>query len=380
LLYAGTELGIYISWNGGKTWQPFQLNLPVTPITDLMVHDGNLLVSTAGRAFWILDDLSVLEQYHPHRKDKIKIYKPAPAVYGSWGSPLNGNSAKFKGTSPFSGVNPANGVVFYYELPKIADSITVTLQIRNDKGTLIRSFSSIKDTAYKKRAGGPPPTPTLSKKEGLNRFVWDMRYPIMPGIPNVYFGGSFKGHMASPGSYQAQLKVGDNILTSNVLIKKNPLYGIKESQYKTYDTFMRSLEQPLTAMYHKISVLKKAQDQIKKIILILKKKKGHEALIKAGKSLIAQLVAWDGAMVQRKVKAYDDVEAFPSMFTAQYKFLINQTESSLPRINKSSIDRKAVLDLRWEKLNASADKLINSAIPEFNKQLWQAGIGAIKIE
>ncbi len=380
LLYAGTELGMYISWNGGKTWQSFQLNLPITTITDLMVHDGNLLVATAGRAFWILDDLTVLEQYHPHHKEKIKIYKPAPAIYGSWGSPLNVNSDKFKGTYPLAGVNPTDGVVFYYELPKMTDSIAVTLQIRNDKGTLIRSFSSIKDTAYKKWDGGPPPTPTMSKKEGLNRLVWDMRYPIMPGIPNVYYNGSFKGHMASPGTYEAQLKVGNNILTTNVLIKKNPLYGIKETQYKTYDAFMRGLEQPLTGMYHKISLLKKAQGQIKKIILILKKKKGHEVLIKAGNTLIAQLMAWDEAMVQRKRKAYDDVEGFPGKFTSQYKFLINQTESSIPNINKSSIDRKAVLDLRWEKLNARANKLINSAIPEFNKQLWEAGIGAIKME
>jgi len=380
LLYAGTETGMYISWNGGTSWQAFQLNLPITPITDLMVHNGNLLVATAGRAFWILDDLSVLEQYQPHHKEKIKIYKPEAAIYGSWGSPLNGNSHKFKGKNPFSGVNPANGIVLYYELPKIADSIVVTLQIRNDKGTLIRSFSSVKDTTYKKWDGGPPPKPSLSKKEGLNRFVWDMRYPIMPGIPNVYFGGSFKGHMAAPGAYKVQLKVGDNVLTTNVLIVINPLFETKKGQYKTYDVFMRELEQPLTAMYQKISTLKKAQNQIKKVILILKKKKGQEVLIKDGHALIAQLVAWDEAMVERKSKAYDDVENFPGKFTAQYKFLINQTESGIPRVNKSSIDRKAVLDIRWEKLNTRANKLINSAIPAFNKQLWQAGIGAIKME
>jgi len=379
LLYAGTETGIYISFNGGKMWQPLQLNLPVTPITDLMVHKGNLIVATSGRSFWILDDLSVLEQYKPQNKT-IKLYKPKPAIYGSWRSPLNGNNPKFKGTNPFSGVNPANGVVIYYNLPKLADSTKVTLQIKNDKGVLIRSFSSIKDKSFKKWDGGPAPTPTLSKKESLNRFVWDMRYPTMPGIKNVYVEASFNGHKAPPGKYIAQLKVGNKILSTNVTILKNPLYKTEKGQFKTYDAFMTAMEKNLTDMHHKVNRLKKIQDQVKNIILLLKKAKGHEALVKDGNNLLKQLITWDEAMVQRKSKAYDDVENFPNKFTTEYLFLINQTESSIPRVNKSSIDRKAVLDLRWEKLNSTAKALLSTAIPKFNKQLWQAGVGAIKME
>ncbi|NNG10680.1 MAG: glycosyl hydrolase, partial [Arenibacter sp.] len=140
LLYAGTEKGVYISWNGGKSWEAFQLNLPKTPITDLKVHKGNLIVATSGRSFWILDDLKALVQYQDS-KNEVAILSPADAMNGTWYSPLSGNTDKFKGTHPYNGVNPANGMVIYYQLPKLSDSTHISLDILNSNGKLVRSFS-----------------------------------------------------------------------------------------------------------------------------------------------------------------------------------------------------------------------------------------------
>ncbi len=379
LLFAGTEAGLYVSWNGGKSWHPFQLNLPVTPITDLMIHKGNLIVATAGRAFWILDDLTLLEQYHPGGKKELKLYTPAPAVYGSWGSPLTRHADKFKGTMAFYGVNPANGIVFYYNLPKPADSVMVTLQIKNSRGAVIRTFTSVKDSAFKKWDGGPPKPQVLTKNAGLNRMVWDMRYPVMPGIKKVYFEGSFRGHMAAPGNYTAILKVGNTVLKTTVTIKENPLFDIPESQYQAYDTLLADMESKFRVMVQKVNTLKKIQDRIRKIIPVLKKK-GDKNLLEKGESLLSELKSWDNAMIQRKRVAYDDVEAFPGKFLSHYKFLINQTQSSLPRVNQSSVERKAVLDSQWEKLKTRAIELEQSTIPEFNRQLCRAGIGALAAE
>ncbi len=377
LLYAGTETGVYVSFNGGKKWEPIQLNLPVTPITDLMVHKGNLIVATSGRSFWILDDLSVLEQYKKS-KESVKIYKPNNTVYGFWGSPLSGNSTHFKGTNPFAGVNPANGVVFYYELPKLESAVNLTLEIRDAKNKLIRTFRSQKDKSYKRWAGGPPPNPTLSKKEGLNRFVWDMRYPIMPGIANVYYEANFKGHRVAPGDYKFILKIGDKVLTTSARIVKNPLYEVSNGQFEKYDTFMSDMETNLTDMHQKVNRLKKAQNQLATVLKSLNKD-NNASLIKLGKALLSQLKSWDETMVQRKSKAYDDVENFPNKFTAEYIFLINQTESAIPRVNQASMDRKKELDTRWQKLRLKAETFIKTAIPNYNKMLWEAGIGAIKI-
>ena len=379
LLYAGTETGIYISWNGGLLWEPFQLNLPITPITDLKVHKGDLVVATSGRSFWILDDLAILSQYK-RTNESIKIYKPEPALNGFWGSPLSGNSDKFKGSSSFNGINPANGVVLYYELPKLIDSVEVTLEIKSSNNEIINTMSSIKDKSYKKWDGGPPAAAVLSKKEGLNRFVWNMSYPIMPGVPNVYIEANYRGHKAPPGNYSIQLKVGNKVVSTNAIINENPQYKTADGQYKIYDVFMKTMEQSLTEMHQKVNTLYKAQHQIKDIVKSLKKKPDNDDLVKVGKELINQLVKWDEDMIQRLSKAYDDVENYPNKFTAEYMFLINMTESSIQRVNQSSRNRKKELDTQWKVLNNRANVLIDSAIPKYNKQLWDSGLGAIKMD
>ena len=377
LLYAGTEKGIYISWDGGKSWESFQLNLPITPITDLMIHKGDLLVATSGRSFWILDDLGLLTQYKSGR-NKVKLYKPEDVVYGSWRSPLNGNSKTFKGTSTFSGINPANGVVIYYELPKLEKIDTISLIIKNKNGEVIRTISSVKDTTYKKYDGGPPPAPILSKNKGLNRFVWDMRHSIMPGIKDVYLEANYRGHKVNPGAYTIELKVRNEQLSTTAIINENPTYKTAPEQYEFYDSFMKTMESSLTEMHQKIDLLKSSQEQIKEIITILESR-NNKSLLKQGNDLLKKLKTWDEEMIQRKSKAYDDVENFPNKFTAEYLFLINQTESQIPRVNQSSKDRKEELDKQWKILEARADNFIRSAIPNYNKMLWEAGIGAIRV-
>ncbi len=375
LLYAGTEKGVYISWNGGKNWESFQLNLPKTPITDLKVHNDNLIVATSGRSFWILDDLTALSQYTPSKKG-VKILKPSAAYNGSWGSPLSGNSEEFNGTDAFDGINPANGMVIYYELPKMSDSTSISLEIHDAQGNLVRSISSEKDPKYvKNNGGGPPPAPILSKKEGLNRFVWDMKHPIMTGIPNVYIEANFRGHMVSPGDYTLTLKTSKETEETTGTIMEIPTYKTSPGQYETYNTLMSAMEENVSDMHQKVNLLYTVQQQLKDIVSVLK----ASPVKTKGENLIAQLQTWDGEMVQRKSQAYDDVENFPNKFTAEYLFLINQTSSDIPRVNQSSVDRKKELDAQWEKLNQRAVKFIETDIPAYNKELWNAGIGAIRI-
>ncbi|WP_430428394.1 glycosyl hydrolase [Maribacter litoralis] len=375
LLYAGTEKGLYASWNGGKSWEPFQLNLPNTPITDLKVHQGDLVVATSGRSFWILDDIIALSQYQPSKKG-LQILKPKDAYNGFWGSPLSGNSSSFTGSDAFNGINPANGVVLYYELPKLADSASITLEISDANGKLIRTITSEKDPTYKPHnGGGAPPAPVLSKEEGLNRFVWDMKYPIMPGVPDVYIEAGFSGHKVSPGTYTFTLKVDGQTVSTTGVIKEVPTYETKPGQYEEFDAFMTDAEAELTEMHNMVNLLYKAQQDLAEV---LKKVTDVEAKSK-GEKLLADLKAWDADMVQRKSQAYDDVENFPNKFTAEYLFMINQTNSSIARLNKSNKDRKAELDKKWETLKAKGNQLKNSEIPAYNKTLWDAGVGAIRL-
>ncbi len=322
-----------------------------------------------------LDDLDALSQYQPTQKG-LKILEPKPAYAGSWGSPLNRNSEKFKGTAPFEGVNPANGLVIYYELPKLKDSTELSMEIRDQKGVLIRTISSEKDPDYKPHnGGGPSPEPLLSKEEGLNRFVWDMGHATMPGIPGAYIEAGFGGHKAIPGTYDIQLKVGGETVTTKGEIKPVPTYETSPGQYEEYDALMSEMEQKVTQMHNMVNTLYDVQKDLKEVL----KEIDDSGLKKDGQKLLEKMMAWDEDMIQRKSEAYDDVENFPNKFTAEYLFLINQTNSSIPRVNKSNLERKKELDQQWTSLKSRADELMNNDIPSFNKKLWDSGIGALRI-
>ncbi|MDW3196048.1 MAG: glycosyl hydrolase [Cytophagales bacterium] len=373
LLYAGTELGLYVSFNDGKQWQPLQLNLPVTPITDLLVKEGDLVVATSGRSFWILDDLSLIRQFDASSK-ATKLFTPQDAILANWGSPMDGNRSD--GTDRFEGINPASGVVFYYQLGEVAEEEEVTLTINDNAGNEVRVLSSKSDPDYRRYAGGPPSEPTIGARKGMNRFVWDMRYANMPGVPTAYIEGSYRRHRVIPGTYSATLKAGavEQKVTFKVL--EHPLYDVSEATYQEYHESMSEMEDNLTAMHNMINDLKKKQDQIAAVVADLGADK--KALKDEGQALIDQLKAWDEDMVQRKSKAYDDVENYENKFTANYIFLINQTASAIPRVTQASKDRRAELEQIWAPLKERGEKLQNESVPAYNQALWKAGIGAIK--
>ncbi len=379
LLFAGTETGLYVSFNGGMQWQRLQLNLPVTPITDLLIHKDNLIVATMGRALWILDDLHVLRQFQPEDV-RGKLYQPADAIPGNWRSVLNDPPEDFEGTSPFSGVNPVNGVTIHYFLPdKLPDSVHLTLTVSDEEGIVIRTFSSKADGAFQSYDGGPPAEPVLTRRKGLNRFVWDMRHATMPGITGAYIEGSYRGHKVIPGNYTVQLSYADKIWKTTVQVKDNPLYNISNEQYREYDAFMRMVEAELTDMHKKTNALYKAQQQLSELLTELQRNEKYAPLAEEAKNLLQKMRAWDEDMVQRKSKAYDDVENFPNKFTANFLFLINQTESDIPRVNQPSRQRYAELHAMWEKLKHRYESLANTELSAFNRKLAEAGVGAIRL-
>jgi len=380
LLYAGTELGIFISFDDGKNWETFQRNLPISPVTDLNVHRNDLVVATSGRSFWILDNLSLIAQYDKDNSE-ARFYRPEPLYYGNWGSALNGNSNNFDGMQDFEGVNPANGVELYYYLPEVPEGSELTMVVTDLDGNVINTYSSKKDPDYKAHnGGGAPPAPTLSYKKGLNRFVWDMRHPIVPGVPGVYIEADFRGHRVMPGKYRVTIDYNGQKLSQEAVIKQNPTYNISDKTGMEFDRFMSELEKNITLMHQKVNSLRKARMDIAALLKDLRKKEGNEALVTQGETLLGSLDNWDEEMVQRRSQAYDDVENFENKFTAEYLFLMNQTSSSLPRVNQPNKARKAELDQQWSGLKAAADKLIRQQLPAFNQQLWEAGYGAIRLE
>jgi photosystem II stability/assembly factor-like uncharacterized protein len=375
LLFAGTELGVFVSWNGGRDWSPFQLNLPITPITDLRVHKGNLIAATSGRSFWILDDLSLIRQF---KKDPaFAIYRPDSAYLVNGSSELDGSNEEFTGANTFRGVNPSTGVVIYYQLPELKKTDEITLEIKDAAGNVVRSFSSKADEKFRRYDSGPRPNPLLTKTKGLNRFVWDMRYPTMPGIPDVRIEGSWAAHKAPPGKYRIELKMADHGVTTEAEILANPLYPTDASTYTEYHQTILGMENELSTMHRMVNSLYEKQKQLESLLSSLPAGDKFSVLKKDGEVLLKKMKSWDEDMVQRKSKAYDDVENFPNKFTANYLFLINQTESDIPRVNQPSRDRMNELNGQWSQLKARANEILERDIPALNKRLWDAGLGAI---
>ena len=382
LLLAGTETGIYLSTDAGQSWQPFQLNLPMTPVLDLLVRHNDIIVATSGRSFWILDDLGLVRQLsvepiEPAGQNPIRLYAPEPAVLSNHGSQLNGDIRSFDGQNSLTGVNPANGIVVYYELPELGDDEEIQLEIHDQQGQLVNKYSSAKDESFERYAGGPPASPVVDKRPGLNRFVWDMRYATMPGIPKAYIEGSYRGHKAIPGTYQLTLRYGDHELRAECEILANPLYDVSQSDYTEFHEFMSGMELTLTNMHEKTNRLYQVQLQLKKLLSTLADDEKFKSLHESGMALIAKLEAWDQEMVQRLSKAYDDVENHPNKFTAEYLFLINQTESALPSVTRASRRRRDELDAQWKELELRVEKFFDKEIPEFNQLLWKNQIGAL---
>lgn len=376
LLFAGTESGIYISWNGGKNWQAFQLNLPLTPITDLKIHQGNLIAATSGRSFWILDDLSLLRQFKKEN-DLFGIYQPSAVYTVTGGSELDESNPDFDGTHPYRGVNPSTGLVLYYQLPDPKSNTDIYLEIKDEAGNFVRSFSSKPDSTYKKYDGGPQAESLLSANKGLNRFVWNLLYPTMPGVTGAYIESNYKGHKAIPGKYTISIKMGSQRANTTAEILPNPLYPTTPAVYKAWHEFIYAAEKELTTMHQMVNTLQAKRLQLATAIADLPEEASYNELRSEATELVKKLKAWDEDMIQRKSTAYDDVENFPNKFTANYMFALNHIQSDIPILSQPSVARINELNAEWKTLKARGKALHDVEIPTINKLFWEAGIGAI---
>ena len=307
----------------------------------------------------------------------FSIYRPSDAYLVNGSSELDDTSEEFTGANRYRGVNPSTGVVIYYQLPEMKKEDQISLEIKDADGNLVRTFSSKADEKYKKYDGAPKADPLLPKAKGLNRFVWDMRYATMPGVPNVYMESSYAGHKAPPGKYSITVKTGNQTISTEAEILANPLYPTDAATYKEYHSTMWGMENELASMHRMVNDLYDKQKQLEALLSSLPASEKFAAVKKDGEALLKKMKTWDEDMVQRKSKAYDDVENFPNKFTANYLFLINATESDVPRVNLPSLDRMKELNAQWATLKARANEILDRDIPALNKKMWDAGLGAI---
>ena len=203
-----------------------------------------------------------------------------------------------------------------------------------------------------------------------------MRYQTMTGVPDVYIESSFQGHKAIPGKYTVTLTYNDKRLSTTAEILANPLYATTVATYKEYDITMTGMEKELIAMHRMVNTMNEKRLQLESLLKTWNDNT-NETLRKDADSLARKMKVWDGDMVQRKAKVYDDADNFSAKFTANYLFLINQTESEIPRVNQPSIDRMNELNAQWALLKSRATSILEKDIPALNKRFFEAGVGPI---
>ncbi|MPR36995.1 WD40/YVTN/BNR-like repeat-containing protein [Salmonirosea aquatica] len=384
LLYAGTETGLYISYNGGKVWYPFQLNLPVTPITDLKLHQNDLIAATMGRSIWILDDLAPLRQYREAMgEDSLWLYTPEDAYRVSGRSTLD--KVKDEEDSPGTiesslvGENPATGVVIYYQLPLQPDtSSALKLEILDAQGKLIREFSSKKDETFEKYPGGPSADDLLLTKGGMNRFVWDMRAKTLPGVPKVFIEGSYDGHKVAPGRFTARLTYTGQVKSATFNILPDPRIKATDAEYQEQQRVLTSVEDKVKEIHKSVLDMRKARKQVSDLADLLKEKSALKSVADSAKILVKSLKGWEEKLVQNKSESNDDVINFLNMLSADYIFVRGELDSNVPGITNGQTQRLAELDAQWATLDAEKQVLLGK-IAAFNILCREKGIEKITL-
>lgn len=373
LLYAGTETGFYISYDAGGHWQSLQLNLPVTPITDLMLHKGNLIAATMGRAFWILDDLDMLR--HADRAEMaaaragVQLYTPQDAYRVSGYSALD-NVQKEEEDRPsagMAGTNPATGVVIYYQLPDNRDSTKrLSLEVLDAAGKLVRVYSSKEDSSFIGFPGGPGPEPVLPERAGLNRFVWDMRYPTLPGVPSVYIEGDYDGRKVSPGRYTIKLRYDTAERTSSFAVLADPRIHASDADYAQQQEWGAKVEDGIRDIHNSVLRMRKIRNQVSGVADLVRDQPDMKEVVDSAGKITGRLRQWEDELVQNKAHSNDDIINFINKLSADYIFVKGEMNSNIPYVTEGQKARYAELDANWQTLKGQMNAMIDKEVSGFN--------------
>lgn len=375
LLYAGTETGFYFSIDGGENWLSNQFGLPITPITDLKVHHHDLIASTMGRSFWILDDIEVLRQVDLNQAESFKLFSPNDVIRVSGGSTLNevkDVDEPSTSTPSFTGTNAATGAVIYYQLPDVKDQ-ELKLDIFDSKNELVRHYSSKADEGFVSYPGGPSADDLLPMRKGLNRFVWDLRGESVKGVPTVFIEGSYDGYKVAPGTYTAKLSLNDQIQTTTIVVKPHPGINATQAEYDAQATFIKNIVDEASLIHTEVIHARKIASQLKETSNLLKQ---NQDIAQQAEKIAKALQAWEDDIVQNKAKSNDDIINFVNKITADYIFLKGDADTNIPYVTQGQKQQFETLHNQWLALKARKDNILLD-VKELNMSIQKAGIGRI---
>ncbi len=366
LLYAGTEFGMYISYDYGSNWNKFQLNLPTVPITDLTIKENDLIVATQGRGFWVIDDLSLLQQKSKSILEK-KLF-----VFGVNDSyRMEGGDNRRKHHAPLNaGINPPNGAVFNYWLKDANDSSKVSITIFDKNGTLIKTFT--KDAKKE--------NDKLEFNKGMNQFVWDMLYPPAEKLDGlILWNGNVDGPEVAPGKYKARFRYDNDSAEVSFVIKGDPNYAMTEADYDAQVGMLLQIRDKFTEVQKAIKNIREIRSQINDFTSRMDTTNNKE-IKQMADTINKQIKTIEEALYQTKSKSGQDVLNYPIRLNDKIAGLYDVAASGYNPPSKpmkeSFADLSSQADVQLNKLK----KIMTENLPALNKLINQKQLPVIGLK
>jgi photosystem II stability/assembly factor-like uncharacterized protein len=393
LLFAGTEKGMYVSFDNGAKWQPLQMNLPPSPVNDLVIKNDDLIVATHGRSFWVLDDITPLEQYSDSiAQEDVHLFTPAPA----------GHTIFRRSFFELSNVgkNPPEGAVIDYWLKtaikpeeKKKDEAeeqgavlpekpapTITLEILDASGKVIRKFPpKEEETPTSNEPYSQEHKPgKLTTDAGLNRFVWDQRYEGAAKVAHApIWGGDTRGPEAVPGRYQVRLTVLDKSYTAPLEIKADPRLNVNQADLQKQFDLLMKIRDKLSDIDNTINQIRDLRSQIKDINKRLKDDPRQKAIADAGKVLDKKMTTVEEALIQTKSKSSQDVLNFPIRLNNQMAALGGVVASAASAPTQQSYEVFDMLSKQVDEQLTNWKNIVSTDVKSYDDAVRQQNVPAL---
>ncbi len=362
LLYSGTEWGMFVSFDDGKSWKPFQLNLPITSVRDLHVKGNDLIVATHGRSFWMIDDLTPLHQLSAEiANNEAILYKPdatyRTAQSGSWQRP---NKLK-------NGENHPDGVIINYYLKNYSKDDIVSIDILGKDGSVIRSFSNKKENLK-----GDVKTKLLEPKSGGNRLIWDMRYAGFVSFEGmVLYSSPNRGPKAVPGKYDIRLTYNGVETVQEFEIVTDPRLSTTQPEYEEQLSFLLKVRDEVSRANQAIIDIRKVKGDLDYLI---KKSEGNESIKSTVEKYRDELSVIENNIHMTKNQSRQDPLNFGIRINNRLAFLLADTQrGDYPPTNQAK-EFFEVVKKELDKEISDLTKTMEKYTTQINSMAKESGI------
>ena len=364
LLYAGTETGMYISFNDGASWEKFQMNLPIVPITDLTIKDDNLIVATQGRSIWVIDDLTVLHQLDDAKKSANAIlYKPRDSYR------TKGRAARKP--SKTEGENLENGVITHFYLKDFSEKDSIALTYTKMNGDTLETYSTYAKEKDKK----------LEAKKGGNTYVWDTRGKGAERLDGmILWWANLSGPKAVPGTYKVTLNVNGDTQTENFTILPDPRAEVPAADMQKQYDFITEVNETVDRAHQSIKKIRAINGKLDEFIKKYKDDEATKALVEKAEKMKEEFGSIEKQLYQTQNRSNQDPLNFPIKLTNKLAHLNSLVSIDDFPPTEQDIAVKNEMTAKINEQLSTFDTLIDQEIAAFNNEFNQLKLDYLSIE